>query len=63
MQIDATRGKNVKVLAKVIGTSLDRGEELGAQGKFALQIVARRGIVSTETTAPRPPEQGGAHPV
>jgi ParB/RepB/Spo0J family partition protein len=31
---DATRGKNVKVLTQVIGTSLDKGEELDALAKL-----------------------------
>jgi hypothetical protein len=35
VQRDATRGKNVKVLTQVIGTSLDKGEELDALAKLS----------------------------
>jgi ParB/RepB/Spo0J family partition protein len=51
---DATRGKNVKVLAKVIGTSLDKGEELDALAKLpeaSQQALAARAKAGEKVSA------------
>jgi ParB-like chromosome segregation protein Spo0J/N6-adenosine-specific RNA methylase IME4 len=37
VQRDATRGKKVKVLAKIVGTSLDQGDQLDALAKLPLE--------------------------